>query len=171
MFAFVCLKKNTLPDTKAIESAFKKWFAQPDEADAKVEVDAKKGSVMFAVGKKSAVIGLMPKAIPGDDIPYASDNSFMWPTAWKELKDHKAHLIVVAIGDYKERYERDLFLARVIAACTEAFPTAGVYWGDAATVHSPDMFRKAVVTKIGKADDVPALLWVGSSVKNTTTAR
>jgi hypothetical protein len=70
-------------------------------------------------------------------------------------------LIVVAVGDFKERYDRSLFLTRVVAACTEAFPTAGVYWGDAATVHSPAMFREAAVESIKKMEDVPALLWVG----------
>ena len=34
MFAFVCVNKNTIPDAMTLETAFKKWFAQPDEADA-----------------------------------------------------------------------------------------------------------------------------------------
>ena len=36
-----------------------------------------------------------------------------------------------------------------------------MYWGDAAVVHSPKTFRKLAVTKIEKAEDVPAMLWVG----------
>ena len=68
---------------------------------------------------------------------------------------------MVAIGDYKERFDRDVFEMRVVAACTEAFPTAGVYWGDASVVHSPKVFRKLAVTKIEKAEDVPAMPRVG----------
>ena len=52
MFVFVCLNKNTIPDAKTLEAAFKKWFAQPDEADAKVEVDAKKESGDVHLGQE-----------------------------------------------------------------------------------------------------------------------
>jgi hypothetical protein len=39
----------------------------------------KKETVTFTGGKKSAVIGLMPRPIPGDDIKHASENAFLWP--------------------------------------------------------------------------------------------
>ena len=56
--------------------------------------------------------------------------------------------------------QRPLLLTRVIAGCSEVFPTSAIYWGDAAVVHKPDFFRKAAPPS-GVNNDAPGLLWVG----------
>ncbi len=164
MLAFVCLNQATMPEKKALDQVVKKWFNLPGESERKVELEASETglqSVTVSVGAHSAVAGLMPRPIPEPDIRSACARSFFWPEAWKEMKGHKAHLVIVAIGRFEQRYARSLFLSRVAAALSEAFDTAGIYWGDAHVVHSPDFFRKGVKPHINSADDVPAQLWVG----------
>jgi hypothetical protein len=158
---FVGLNENTFPNRQPLESAFRRWFPYAEDGEPNVEFDSKNRGLTVTVGNKAAVIVLLRVPIPGEEIRHASFNAFMWPKAWETLKQHKSPLIIVANGEYQERYDRSLFLTRVVAACTEAFAAAGIYWGDARIVHSPERFRREAVTTIRKPDDVPSVLWVG----------
>jgi hypothetical protein len=162
MFAFVCLESADFPDAKTLESSFAKWFGLPKDKPPKVEIDKDDApGATVDLGEHSVVIGLIERPVPEDDIKYACFNAHFWRDAWKVMQKHKAHLIVVVIGKFEKRYERAQFLTQAVAACSEAFPTTGIYWGDASTAHSPEFFRKQVKTKIKEVEDLPTLLWIG----------
>ena len=168
VFAFVCLNEEGPASEKAWKKSLEKWFTLKSTDEIKefeIEADEEHGkkasTVSFTIRKQAFMIGMMGAPVPEEDIEYACMNSFLWPEAKKKLEKHKSHMIVMCLGDFGSGIKKGLALSRVIAAATECHDTAGVYWGYAATVHSPEMFRKNIKGAGEKPEDLPTLAWVG----------
>jgi hypothetical protein len=96
--------------------------------------------------------------IPKDDIEYAADNSTHWPDAAAKLAGHKSHLNITVTGTFRDAGDLALFLSKVLAACTETYDAAGVYWGHATLVHSPEFFREKI--REATPEKLPVFAWV-----------
>jgi len=167
-FAFVCLNDLELASEEEWKKSLTKWLDLKSDDQIKefeMEVEEKKGkgasTVSFDVGENAFVVGMMEAPIPKKDIEYACMNSFLWPKAGKVMAKHKSHMIVMCLGEYDSACAKALALSRVIAATSECHNTAGIYWGHADIVHSPDAFRKMIDGASEKMEDIPTLAWVG----------
>jgi hypothetical protein len=107
------------------------------------------------------MIAEMSIPIPKDDIEYACANSFLWPSAQETIKDHPAHLVVIATGTFASPAEEALWLSRAICAVSEEYDAAGIYWGHASVVHEPSTFRKLIGDAGVQMEKLPVPLWVG----------
>ncbi len=53
----------------------------------------------------------------------------------------------------------------LLSAVTECFPALAVYWGHAATVYEPEMFRNTIRRAGLTVEDLPVAVWVGLLVE------
>ena len=76
----------------------------------------------------------------------------------EKLASHKSHLNVTVTGKFVDAVDLALFVSRILAACTETYDAAGVYWGHATLVHSPAFFREQIRT--ATREKLPVFAWV-----------
>jgi hypothetical protein len=161
-FAFLCLNSNSDPKSDELKAKLVTWLSldSPDRL-AKFQIGRKSETTvtMFEVGERFVTLARFDSPIPKEDIAYACANSPRWPQAAEKLAAHKGHLNVSVSGKFADAVDLALFVSRVVAACTEAYDTAGVYWGHATIVHSPEFFREQV--KDSNRVDLPILAWIG----------
>ena len=161
-FAFLCLNSNSDPKSDVLKAKLVAWLGldSPDRLE-KFQIGRKREATVttFEVGSKSVSLARVDTPIPKEDIEYACANSTRWPQAAEKLASHKSHLNVSVHGKFEDAVDLALFLSRVVAACTEAYDTAGVYWGHATIVHSPEFFREQI--KDSNRVDLPILAWIG----------
>jgi hypothetical protein len=161
-FAFLCLNTNADPKSDVLKSKLVSWL-QLDSPDKlrNFQIGRRKEATVttFDLDTKSITIGRIDSPIPKDDIAYACANSAHWPQAAEKLGSHKGHLNVTVYGQFRDGLDLALFVSRVVAACTEAYDTAGIYWGHATIVHSPEFFLEQI--KDSNRVDIPIFAWIG----------
>jgi hypothetical protein len=162
-FAFLCLNSNSDPKSDDLKAKLVNWL-KLDSVDqlTKFQVHEKKDDATvttFEVDSKLVTLARVDSPIPKDDITYACANSSRWPRAAEKLAGHTGHLNVSAYGKFEDAIDLALFVSRVIAACSETYDTAGVYWGHATIVHSPEYFREQI--KDAKRERLPVHAWIG----------
>jgi hypothetical protein len=161
-FAFLCLNSNSDPKSEILKAKLATWLSldSPDRL-AKFQLGRKSEVTIttFEVGEKFVTLARFDTPIPKEDIAYACANSPRWPQAAEKLAAHKGHLNVSVNGKFADPVDLALFVSRVVAACTEAYDTAGVYWGHATIVHSPEFFREQI--NDSNRIDLPILAWIG----------
>ena len=162
-FAFLCLRSERLPDSEELGRQLNKWLKTTDDtAVSELKIDRHSAlTVSFQFEGHSFVAGLIDKPIPKPDLDYACGNSFFWPNAAEALSDHSSHLIVTALGDYDQPWQRAMRLSQVMAACIESFDSVGVYWGHASVVHTPEFFLQGMREAEPNVNHLPVELWTG----------
>jgi hypothetical protein len=152
--AMVALRRPALPDPAALASVLRqRWSDKPRFGRFKREDQ----TLQCAIGEAAAVIGLIPMPIPSDDIEAACLASLAWPEARTSLESHTAHLIC-SVGGLVEKKVAAFQLTKLVAAVVEATGAAGVYWGAATMVHSPEMFIEQAEGMT--AEFLPLYLWI-----------
>ncbi len=164
-FAFICLNDVTTCDLEELRNRLTQWFGLTDASDVSdlnfMESDTG-GSISFTIRDQVFLATHMPAPIPKPDIQYACQNAALfWKEAWEQLEHHRSHLLVVSMGTYDSRTDHALALSRAMAALSECHDTAGIYWGHAATVHSPEFFTNMLGGADGSMETLPITLWVG----------
>jgi hypothetical protein len=165
-FAFLCLDSNRVPDVDQIERALVKWMkADASRPITDLVVCQEIGepiAISFHYDGRAFAAGVVDRPIPQGDLDYACGNAFFWPDASSVLNQHTSHLIVTALGDYDQPWQRALRLSEMMAACIEAFEgSLGVYWGHASVVHAPEFFLQGMREAGDQAETVPVELWTG----------
>lgn len=121
MMAIIMLADLNLPSDEALRSAIAARLPGVSIlADAALGVD---GPIMFV--ERGAVCTIMrfeaPCPMSDKDIPFLF--AWYWPTAWEELRGHKAHMIVSVVGTPDAR-TRATLLGQLTAAAVEATPSS-----------------------------------------------
>jgi len=162
-FAFLCLRSDQLPVIEELERQLNKWLDTTGEkniSDLRLDEEGAL-TVSFTYDDHDFVAGLIDQPIPDEDLNYACGNSFFWPQASEALSHHSSHLIVTALGDYDQPWQRALRLSQVMAACIESFDSVGVYWGHASVVHAPEFFLQGMREAEPNVNHLPVELWTG----------
>lgn len=163
-FAFLCLREAKVPDRDLLKEKLAAWFKLASADDIKEFAEVANGgntALSFKIAGQAFTISMADVPIPKADIEYACENALLWPEAETELTKQKAHLIVTALGKYETPVENALALSRVVAAASECFDTAGVYWGHGYVVHAPLTFRQEIWEADPAAGRLPVEMWVG----------
>jgi hypothetical protein len=166
--AFVLLSEARYPKAEDVVQAFPAFEATERlVVSADPKKDAKKPTTSdpqaFELSSGGAgFVALVSAPVPDSEANDAARFSVSsLGTAWKPPA-HKAHLIVTFLAADDERAVVALSrFTSFLAAVTQASPSVGVYWGDAAATHDPKFF-----VETAKEPSIPArvLLWTGLSV-------
>lgn len=167
-FAILCLESSAVPDREIVERNLSKWLATGSEhaiSDLVVNQLADQAgpiAISFGYDGRRFAAGLIDRPIPASDLDYACGNAIFWPEAAAVLGRQRSHLIVSALGDYDQPWQRALRLSQVMAACIESFEgSLGVYWGHASVVHAPEFFLQGMREAGEDAALLPVELWTG----------
>lgn len=134
--AMVALREAVLPEPEELAWVLRqRWSDKPRFGRFKRQEQ----TLQCDIGAAAAVVGLIPMPIPADDIAAASMASLAWPEARTSLEKHTAHLIC-SVGGSVEKKVAAFQLTKLVAAVVEVTRAAGVYWGAATMVHSPELF-------------------------------
>ncbi|MEW4563055.1 DUF4261 domain-containing protein [Bremerella sp. JC770] len=130
------------------------WPTLPSPTDVKKE----ENTLSFDLGHQSIAMGMMPGPIPEDSWAAPQRQTWIWPDAVEKLQDHRTHLIVTAVGDAAPLEQAQLLTmvtASLVSACGQP---AGVMWGDAGLMVSPDVFREIALEAL--PGELPLCIWV-----------
>ncbi len=145
-------------------AAWAELFPQIPALEAK-PAEKKDGNAVaeFVSDGRTLFLAAMPAPIPVGDIDYAVSRSWMWPDAANCMAEQRAHAIVMTVSNNgpSNPVEEAMAVSRLIAAAAKAGDCVGVYWGNSAQVHSPEMFIDAMQSF---EDDLPVMLWVGLAI-------
>ena len=168
-FAFLCLDNAKVAESKALKASLVKWFRlnSPDEI-RKFTFKPDSQSFSWGIGRSRFVASLEALPVPNNDIRYASNNSLHWPDAEKKMLTHQANYTITCVSIHRTPWHAALDLSHALAAFAETHDTTGIYWGDAAIVHSPESFTKQADYQLGSAKKVPSGLWVGILFESDT---
>ncbi len=168
-FAFLCLDNDKVAESKALKASLVKWFRlnSPDEI-RKFTYKPDSQSFSWGIGRSRFVASLEALPVPNDDIRYASNNSLHWPDAEKQMLTHQANYTITCVSIHRTPWHAALDLSHALAAFAETHDTTGIYWGDAAIVHSPESFLKQADYHLGSAKKVPSGLWIGILFESDT---
>lgn len=128
-------------------------------------VKSEDGSYSYEADGTLMVAQHMPLPIPGDDIPFAAERSWMWPEAAEEMTKQRSHFIAVAVPSDKGKdpVAEAMALSRLAAAICSASDGLGVYWGNGGQVHSAQAFTDLLIST-AEDDMLPVPLWIGVAI-------
>jgi|GEM_PF-2437645 hypothetical protein len=168
-FAFLCLDNAKVAKVDTLKASLVKWFKlnSPNEI-LEFAYKPKTQSFSWRIGRSRFVATLEALPVPNNDIRYASNNSLHWPDAEKQMLTHQANYTVTCVSIHRTPWHAALDLSHALAAFAETHDTTGIYWGDAAIVHSPGSFLKQADYQLGTAKKIPSVLWVGILFESDT---
>lgn len=134
--AMVMVGDEKIPKIGDVQREFNKRWTDP----VATEPEEKDGSLSLSIGDKGVVFGPMPKPIPWSDLEGPCATSVLWKDAAAQVKQHRTHVIAMALGDLNE-LEASALLTKACAAYMAALPSAiGVYWGNATLIVPKNIF-------------------------------
>lgn len=134
------------------------WPSLPPVSDPQVQDT----NLSMTIGDADVIIAHMPVPIPWSDLEGACQLSWLWKDAEATMRGHTTHAIVTVLSDASP-VERAKLLTQVTAALLRAsVDPVGVYWGTAALVIAPSMFRKMAVEVL--PTDNPLPIWINFAV-------
>ena len=170
LHTFVTLNPNARTDPEAVAADIAAAF--PTAPPVTVGRSEESGVVSFDFGAVTVMASVMPMPIPSPDLESCYATSWLWPKAEEELRDHSAHLIVIAQGGdtVPDRIvPLTMAVASILGTCPEA---SGVYWGHAGQVVKGGVFRDFATRHLND-DRLPVFLWVscraGANPDGTTS--
>lgn len=102
------------------------------------------------------VISKFPVPVPDNEAEINAENNFMWKEAVEVTSTHKAHIVVVVLGDGVSLRDRGLIYTKIIATCTKQKYAIGVF--TSGVVFEPEYyFKTAQVMKDGA---IPIFNWI-----------
>ncbi len=122
------------------------------------DFDEQKGIGVIQLKGSQIAIGLMNIPIPGDELEFPSQISYLWPNASDLTPKHKAHIIisVTSTGDSKlDLYKTFTKAAASVLTNTNAF---GIYLGNQTLVLPTDFYVAGANSMTD--EDLPLMNWI-----------
>ena len=155
VFAFVALRKLTVPTAQDVEKALKANL--PD--GTKIEdIQPDNKAITFSVDGQRAMIGLMDMPIPWGDLEGPCATCWHWKNATEEMKAQKAHVIVMLFSKKGTQIDQCILLTKLLSATTQMFDAIGIYWGHGSVVMNKEELQKSAAT--ASKDDLPLMVWI-----------
>lgn len=123
-----------LTEEKWDKEQFKKdftadWELEPiyEEGDSDSEDDKDTDAVIMELDGQRVVLGYMGMPVPNGEAEENAVYNYMWKDAVEATKTHKAHLIVMIMGDHEDVNEDGELFVKVVATLCKQEGVIGVY--------------------------------------------
>lgn len=126
----------------------------PDGADEDDENSS--DAVVMQVGGMMLVATLFPGHIPDNEVEINAENNYMWPEAIEAAKAHKAHIMVVVLGEEEKLLERGKLFTKAMAVCCKQKYVTGIY--TSGVVFEPRFYEG--FANMMKEDELPIFNWI-----------
>lgn len=121
----------------------------------KTEDDA---TLVFEVNGEMVAIAHMPVPIPINDLKESAQYAYYWQTAFKEVQNHKSHIIVSILQGGNNQINRYKLFTQVLSSLLRITNSIGVYKGNQSLlIQKDDYLRQAEHMNEGY---LPLNLWV-----------
>ncbi len=121
-------------------------------------VEEGESTLLFDIGSTKIALMFMDQPFPWSDLEGPCATSVLWKDAQASLQDHRAHIIISALGELTAIGQATLLTqvtAAVLGACDSAL---GVYWGNAALIVPKPIFIDFAVEVLPSGP--PLHIWV-----------
>ena len=153
----ILLSKAEWDKEQFIKDLQNEWGIVDEELDEKDDNDEDNSdAVVMRVGDMMLVATLFKNHIPNNEAEINAENNYMWPEAVDVAKNHKAHIMVVVLGEDEKLLERGKLFTKVMAACCKQKYATGVF--TSGVVFSP-RFYEGFAGMI-KENELPIFNWI-----------
>lgn len=160
--AMVFLKGKPRLHPNAIVDAFKANFSQHSIVGFGQIDDL---SWQFEIDENPIRIARANLPFPKAELSGPCEASLLWPTAAKDLKEHKTHFVISLSTEIDPKVAAKImtrFTAAVLESCSDAL---GVYWGNACLIIPKKIFVKFACEVLPHEN--PMFIWVDYRVGKT----
>ena len=146
-------------DKEALLRDMKETWGIEDESSEDDGEDEDDSTLVIDYQGAMIAISFMPAPIPDNEAEYAATKNFMWKDGADQVKKHKAHILIVSLGEELPPIENGLMLVKAVVSACKQEGVLGIYTGD--VVLEPKYYLK-FAEKIN-VDEYPItnLVWVG----------
>lgn len=155
LVAMIALRQPEFGSLERFEAA----LAADRGESAPIEVRRHEGTLAFHLGAEKLIVSAIREPIPWVDLEGPCNAAWYWPGAARALRDHAAHLVVLAVPAGPDRKPAAIKLTKVVAALAKCTPATGIFWGGSGTVHAPGPFCETAAK--AAPDRLPIEIWVG----------
>ncbi len=120
LIGFPLLKEDKF-DIEQFKSNLKKYWNIDATAEPKEE-----NSYIFYIGDTMISVGLMPAPIPNQEAEKNAPYNYMWKESIEQVKKHKAHLLVIVLGN-TPIIEKNIILVKVLSTICKSENTLAIY--------------------------------------------
>lgn len=134
-----------LSETKWDKEQFKKDFVQDwelepvyEEGDGKNMGDQDVDAVIMELDGQRVVLGYMGMPVPDGEAEENAAYNYMWKDAVEVTKTHKAHMIVMVMGEHENVNEDGELFVKVVSTLCKQETVIGVYTNG--VVYQPEFY-------------------------------
>lgn len=123
-------------DKEALREELKNaWDIEDDPDDEDEDGDDEEdeeddSSFVIACNSGIIAVTLIEAPVPYGEVEASAERNFMWRDGTKEVRKHKAHLLVAVMGGESDPRDAGETLVKVVVSCLKLFGGIGVYTGD-----------------------------------------
>jgi len=153
----VALSAPSLPGAEAVCATYAENFPEAGILTVDAELTTA-DTLALRTPTTKFFVGLVPTALPRDELDDAVGAAWYWPESADMLRPHRAQAIVSGTSSSGDSIDLMLTLTRVVAAVAATANALGVYVAGAKLVHKVDDF----VSEAGPAsrEQLPLYLWL-----------
>lgn len=135
-FVNYVLFKDIKWDREALRGELKNAWGienEPDDEDIDDEDDEDEGDdkpLVISYGGAFIAVSLIDAPVPYGEVEASAERNFMWNDGVKQVKKHKAHLLVAVMGDGLDPRDTGELMVKTVVSCLKLFGGIGVYTGD-----------------------------------------
>lgn len=121
-------------DKDALREELKKAWDIEDATDGYEDDDEdeeeNENSFVIACSEGFIAVSLMEAPVPYGEAEAGAERNFMWRDGAKQVRKHKAHLLVAVMGGEGDPRDAGETMVKVVVSCLKLFGGIGVYTGD-----------------------------------------
>jgi hypothetical protein len=150
----VLLNSKTTPDFKKIIADLpKNWYVRTDS------INISDKTAIFSTPGATVMLAYLDYPVSPEEMQIAAGISWLWKDAEKEVKNHKAQLVISILGDPKNTLELYRIFTRTAAGAMSNLPDApGIYMNTQYLLVSKGYYQESA-RNMGR-DGVPLYCWV-----------
>lgn len=104
----------------------------PDDEDEDGDEEDEEDDSSFVIACDGGIIAvtLIEAPVPYGEVEAGAERNFIWQDGTKEVRKHKAHLLVAVMGGEGDPRDAGETMVKVVVSCLKLFGGIGVYTGD-----------------------------------------
>ncbi len=148
--SFVLLSKPQWDSKQFIRHLKKEWNIEfsPSEKNSETLVEK--------FGDGFITVSFIPTPIPGDEAENYAKANYLWPDAEKQVKSHKAYILVAVTGNKDNILEKAKITTKLVDACLKQDNVVAVYADGA--VYQPRLYHQ--ISQVLRDGDLPVPDWI-----------
>ena len=147
----ILLSENVWDKDQLISDLKADWGIEIPKEDTEDE-----DTIFTDIDKCRIVISKFPVPVPNEEAEINAENNWMWEDAVEVTKTHKAHIVVVILGDEEDLISRGLLYTKIMATCCKQENAIGVF--TCGVVFEPSYYMKSA--EMIRDGELPIFTWV-----------